>query len=135
MVIKSSKEYHIMALVLLLTIIAFGSILWTASMSPLAVAVIVSVFGDFVLRFWIGMGRTLIITRQGCTVQFLWYKRNYCWSELKTKQGDGSPALLARRRYDERGQLRLHLRRAREYAFCYRGWRVPHLHLRGQRVA
>lgn len=39
----------------------------------------------YILHFWFVSGKSICFDQNGCTVNFLFYKKTYCWSELKIK--------------------------------------------------
>lgn len=85
MIIKSSKEYHVMAIGLLCVMVILSFCLITL-VDSITVVGVVFVPTILVVRWWIAIGRTLIMKAEECTVQFLWYRRTYRWTELKTKR-------------------------------------------------
>ncbi len=40
----------------------------------------------FAVRYWAAIGKTLIISKDGCMVRWLWYRRVYSWEELKVRR-------------------------------------------------
>lgn len=83
MIIKSSNVYHIVFIgVLVYLVLLTCFLIWEYDIG----AAIMFIPAIGVVRAWIAMGRTLIMNAEGCTVQFLWYRRTYRWTELKTKR-------------------------------------------------
>lgn len=39
----------------------------------------------YILYFWFVFGKSIYLDQNGCTVNFLFYKKTYCWNELKVK--------------------------------------------------
>lgn len=39
-----------------------------------------------ILRYWIAFGREIQLTKEGCNVSFLWFKKFYTWDQMKTKR-------------------------------------------------
>ena len=37
-------------------------------------------------RYWLAFGKTFILEEEGCTVCFLWYRKEYRWDELQVKR-------------------------------------------------
>lgn len=85
MTIKSSKQYTEMIVALFGCIVAFSSILVFTDADTRFVVIAAIFLSILVVRYWIAACRTLIMNEDGCTVQFLWYRRHYKWSELETK--------------------------------------------------
>lgn len=94
MVIRSSKEYHVLVIILLCCItVLFFLLLYTGdcdgthkTFSIVFPAVFALVLTILTVRYWISVGRTLILDAEGCTVQFLGIRRTYKWADLKTKR-------------------------------------------------
>lgn len=40
----------------------------------------------FAVRYWAAIGKTIMISKDGCMVRWLWYRRVYSWEELKGKR-------------------------------------------------
>ena len=45
----------------------------------------------YLLAFAVSYGRTFILDAEGCTVCFLWFRKHYCWDDLKTKRVERYP--------------------------------------------
>lgn len=86
MVIKSSKEYHLLALILLICITFFFFLLLSVANNIVFSVITATLLIIIAVRYWISAGRVLIMDAEGCTVQFLWYCRTYKWTELETKR-------------------------------------------------
>jgi hypothetical protein len=86
MVIKSSNEYHILAIILLILIGAFSCVLLAVTDNTVFFCVIASLLLSMVIRFWISACRVLTMDAEGCKIQFLWFERTYKWKDLKTKR-------------------------------------------------
>ena len=56
----------------------------TASSHTAALLAAVPLFAA--VRYWVATGRTIIMDSEGCTIQFLWYRKCYTWDQLKTKR-------------------------------------------------
>ena len=85
MVIKSSKDYHVIVVFLLSCIAVFFFILLSAGNDVLFPCIVALFLSYIVLRFWISVGRTLTFDENGCTVSFLFLKKHYTWEALRTK--------------------------------------------------
>lgn len=44
------------------------------------------IMGIVAVRYWMALGRTLVLDEKGCSVKFLWYEKNYKWEDLIVKQ-------------------------------------------------
>lgn len=85
MKIKSSKEYYgIIGLLFCCIVAVFYLVLRIADDFRFS-SVVMILLSIIVFRYWISVGRTLIMDSEGCTVQFLWFHRNYKWEKLETK--------------------------------------------------
>lgn len=84
MVIKSDKgNTGIIIFLLIILVLVF---LIIGQQSLIGALVVCAIPLLLALRYWIATGRTIVISENGCTVSFLWYKKHYLWEELKTKQ-------------------------------------------------
>ena len=85
MVIKSPKENHIVISIIILCI-EIASLIETKITGEFSFIIFMTLINIILVRYWISIGRTLIMNEEGCTVKFFWYSRTYSWSELETKQ-------------------------------------------------
>ena len=84
-IVKCPKDNHIAAIIMLLLLcflpfallFEYDSFFWFY---------ITPIFIIYVVRLWIGMGRTFILTKDGCTVKFFCFQRFYEWSDMNLKQ-------------------------------------------------
>lgn len=95
MVIKSGKN-NSQVLILLSVATVLCPVLLTfqipwedAEMARVGICCCGALFGFFALdtlRYWIATGKTIIMSKEGCSIVFLWYRRYYRWDELQMKQ-------------------------------------------------
>ncbi|MDO4337444.1 MAG: hypothetical protein Q4C91_05055 [Eubacteriales bacterium] len=89
MVIKSEKGYYGYIMVGIVAIVIFIIITWDMGEVLEVKMVLCSGYAFCILlmiNYWIMVGRTLIMDERGCTVCFLWLKKEYRWEELKVKR-------------------------------------------------
>ena len=85
MTIKSSKAFSIMSILLMCFAVLF-SVLIAYLTSNIIFSGIVFLFLLLIAaRYWVSLGRTLIMDSDGCTVKFLCFSRCYKWQELQVK--------------------------------------------------
>ena len=85
MEIKSSKEYHIITLLLFLLVLAYSIMIWSIIYNVWFSIAFFLILTFITIRFWVCAGRTFILSQQGYTVKFLLFSRFYPWEETKTK--------------------------------------------------
>ncbi len=86
MVIRSSKDYHVIVVFLFSCIAAFFFILLSAGNDILFPCIVALFLSFIVLRFWISVGRTFIFDDSGCTIKFFFFEKHYPWDTLRTKR-------------------------------------------------
>ena len=86
MIIRSSKEYLFLCVLLFCCVLGFSGIMYAASHNVLFSVLILLVLAYTVFRYWVSVGRILTLNEEGCTVQFLWISRFYRWKDMKTIQ-------------------------------------------------
>ena len=86
MVVQASKEYSFMVAFLFLVIVAFFCILASMGNNLLFPCIVIALLLFIEFRFWVAVGRTLTFDENGCTVSFLFLKKHYSWTELRTKR-------------------------------------------------
>ena len=60
--------------------------IWRAFDNKIFAIVFVLVSSIYLIREWISLGRTIHITNQGLKISFLFFTKEYSWSQLKTKR-------------------------------------------------
>lgn len=85
-VIKCAKEWHIYNLVILVLLFLMGVILYFEYSSASIAALIITPPLLILMRYWIVIGKTIIMSKESCSVQVLFGRRTYRWDELKTKK-------------------------------------------------
>lgn len=86
MVIKSENYKELTAVVVLLGIIF--PFLYAIKRGGIDAFVVFCFVGYNVLAIprWVSIGRTFVMDHKGCTVKFLWYRKEYRWEDLKVKR-------------------------------------------------
>ncbi len=84
MKVQSSRDLRISLPILAILYPSFV-VAWAISIKSL-VALVLLFPVIFIVLAWIAFGRTLIFTKDGCTVRFIFFSKTYAWQDLKTKQ-------------------------------------------------
>ncbi|MDO4337448.1 MAG: hypothetical protein Q4C91_05075 [Eubacteriales bacterium] len=89
MVIKSEKGYYVYEILGVILIVIHSGITYNPEFdlnSKLEWCLVYGFCIFLIINDWIIVGRTLIMDERGCTVCFLWLKKEYRWEELKVKR-------------------------------------------------
>lgn len=86
MIIKSDKKNMAIVVMLFCIVIALFVVFWFVFKDILFSTIICIILFCFIFRYWIATGRTIIMNSEGCTITFLFYRKQYSWSELALKQ-------------------------------------------------
>ena len=84
MIVKSASDLRISLTVLNIVYPIFVLSMAIHDKSLLALVLLAPTI--LLIRAWVVLGRTLIFSKEGCTVKFMFYSKTYKWQELKTKQ-------------------------------------------------
>lgn len=86
MTITSDKRNKAAIFLLFAIVVALFAVLCMDSQSLSGPLIVCTIPFVLVIRYWMATERTIILTKDGCTVCFLWYKKAYTWRELKVKR-------------------------------------------------
>lgn len=120
---RPSKETKILLIMILLCplLVCFCLYMQGVDSLNLLLAAVLIMY-PFIINVWIAFGRTIIMSKDGCAVEFLLFKKFYKWEDLKTKRYEytenilppferGSPytrgILLSKRNISKRSTLKL----------------------------
>ena len=79
--IKSSKGTRETLIFLLVLLISWG-IFMLCVMHDIAIP-FMGILGILSVRYWIANDRTIMMHEKGCSINFLWYKKDYTWQQFK----------------------------------------------------
>lgn len=86
--IKTSKKYIVFLIIGAIIILAFVAFLWYKSFDFFTrlLPCVAGVLSALVLvRVFFALGRKIYFHKDGCTVSFLFFKKQYSYKDLKTK--------------------------------------------------
>lgn len=96
LVIKPERETIYIIVCLFGISFLFLLISCITGMSVLGIPISI-ICGFVALRYWMVLGRTIVLDESGCYVKFLWYERFYKWNELKVKREEKYPQVFSYR--------------------------------------
>lgn len=79
-----NREINNQVVFLLAVVIVVSWVLILTSQSTLIGMIFLIVLGAVITRYWILAGRIIHIDSIGITVRFLWYRKTYLWTQVKT---------------------------------------------------
>lgn len=82
MTIKPAKDTKVV-LISMFVCLFFLSVVWIIDEMYDLVIPLMGILGILSIRYWIAIGRTIIIHEKGCSIKFLWYKKDYTWQQFK----------------------------------------------------
>ena len=123
MIFKPNKETQILLIAILLCPLLVCFCLFIQGVDSLYLLLSAAlIMYPFMINVWIAFGRTIIMSKDGCAVEFLFFKKFYKWEDLKTKRYEhienilppferGSPyscgILLSKRKISKKSFLKL----------------------------
>lgn len=99
MIIKSSSEYKIFVVILLSSVLLYAILLISEFRDYYFPVVTAFILAVIVIRYWISVCRTFVLSPEGCTIKFLCFCLNYKWTDFKTMRIED---------YSNRSGYRLH---------------------------
>ena len=87
MVLKPNEVFLFECVVYICVLIAILALFLFGVQMPVWLVVLFAVFYiGCIVMFVFSSGRTVSLDENGCTICFLWIKKTYAWSEMKTKR-------------------------------------------------
>ena len=86
MIVKSDRKSLIAVWFLIGCCILFSVLFYLVFPYTFAATAFLLITGTLCVRQWIVVGRTFEFNKDGIVVSFLWIRRMYNWSDIKTKQ-------------------------------------------------
>ena len=95
MIFKPNKETQILLIVILLCPLLVCFCLYMQGVDSLRLLLTAAlIMYPFMINVWIAFGRTIVMGKDGCTVEFLFFKKFYKWEDLKTKRYEYTENIL-----------------------------------------
>ena len=84
--IRSNREAHLIVLFLFIATLIVSAIIYTVSESMYVMFIICGIYLLMVTRYWVTIGRTVVLNSYGITISFLWITRIVSWEQLRLRK-------------------------------------------------